>query len=95
MITFQSCDHTGEATRRLAPTNQTWGTTLTMEEPMGDEQLTTFQEANLKWLKRQVDNLQDEQHRADARPRVQQELWAAREELDNYVKTLREHGIKI
>jgi len=95
MITFRFCDHTGEATRRLAPTNQTWGTTLTMEEPMGDEQLTTFQEANLKWLKRQVDNLQDEQHRADARPRVQQELWAAREELDNYVKTLREHGIKI
>ena len=95
MITFRFCDHTGEATRRLAPTNQTWGTTLTMEEPMGDEQLSTFQEANLKWLKRQVDNLQDEQHRADARPRVQQELWAAREELDNYVKTLRDHGIKI
>jgi|TARA_Y100000385_G_scaffold179962_1_gene185870 hypothetical protein len=66
-----------------------------MEEPMGDEQLSTFQEANLKWLKRQVDNLQDEQHRADARPRVKQELWAAREELDNYVKTLRDHGIKI
>ena len=62
---------------------------------MGDEQLSTFQEANLKWLKRQVDNLQDEQHRADARPRVKQELWAAREELDNYVKTLRDHGIKI
>ncbi len=95
MITFRFCDHTGEATRRLAPTNQTWGTTLTMEEPMCDEQLSTFQEANLKWLKRQVDNLQDEQHRADARPRVQQELWAAREELDNYVKTLRDHGIKI
>ena len=62
---------------------------------MGDEQLTTFQEANLKWLKRQVDNLLEEQHRADARPRVQQELWAAREELDNYVKTLRDHGVKI
>ncbi len=62
---------------------------------MGDEQLSTFQEANLKWLKRQVDNLQDEQYRADARPRVKQELWAAREELDNYVKTLRDHGIKI
>ena len=62
---------------------------------MGDEQLSTFQEANLKWLKRRVDNLQDEQHRLDARPRVKQELWAAREELDNYVKTLRDYGVKI
>ena len=62
---------------------------------MGDEQLSAFQEANLKWLKRQVDNLQDEQHRLDALPRVKQELWAAREELDNYVKTLRDYGIKI
>ena len=32
---------------------------------MGDEQLSTFQAAQLKWLKRQVDNLQDEKGRSE------------------------------
>ena len=53
---------------------------------MGDAELTMFQQAQLRWLKRQVDNLQEEQWRDDARPRVKQELFAAREELDTYVK---------
>jgi hypothetical protein len=59
---------------------------------MGDEQLSTFQAAQLKWLKQQVDNLQDERYRKDARPNIQRELFAAREELDNFVKALREAG---
>lgn len=62
---------------------------------MGDEQLTTFQAAQLKWLKQQVDNLQDEKYRKDARPNIQRELFAAREELDNYVQALRDGGYKI
>ena len=62
---------------------------------MGDSDLTRFQAAQLNWLKRQVDALQEERYRRDARPNVQRELFAAREELDNYVKTLRDHGIKI
>lgn len=62
---------------------------------MGDEQLTTFQAAQLKWLKQQVDNLQDERYRKDARPNIQRELFAAREELDNYVQALRDGGYKI
>ena len=62
---------------------------------MGDEQLTTFQAVQLKWLKQQVDNLQDERYRKDARPNIQRELFAAREELDNYVQALRDGGYNI
>ena len=62
---------------------------------MGDEQLTTFQAAQLKWLKQQVDNLQDERYKKNARPNIQRELFAAREELDNYVQALRDRGYRI
>ena len=49
---------------------------------MGNEQLSKWQASQLEWLKRQVDNLADESKRDDARPRINQELFAAREELD-------------
>lgn len=62
---------------------------------MGNEQLSMFQAAQLKWLKRQVDNLQDEKGRRDARPGIERELWSARDELDDYVEALKEHGIVI
>ena len=62
---------------------------------MGDEQLSVFQASQLKWLKRQVDNLQDEKGRRDARPGIERELWAAMEELDNYVEQLKQIGIVI
>ncbi len=62
---------------------------------MGDEQLTKWQESQLKWLKRQVDNLADESRRQDARPKIEQELFAAREELDDYVEQLKKSGVKI
>ena len=62
---------------------------------MGDEQLTTFQATQLKWLKQQVDNLSDESKRDDARPRIEQELFAAMEELDDYVDALKEAGVNI
>ena len=62
---------------------------------MGDEQLSVFQAAQLKWLKQQVDNLQDEKSRSDARPGISRELFAAMEELDNYVEALKERGITI
>jgi len=54
-----------------------------------------FQSSQLKWLKQQVDNLADESKRNDARPRIEQELFAAREELDDYVDALKERGINI
>jgi hypothetical protein len=62
---------------------------------MGDEQLSVFQASQLKWLKRQVDSLQDEKGRTDARPGIERELWAAMEELDNYVEQLKQIGIVI
>ena len=62
---------------------------------MGDEQLSVFQSSQLKWLKQQVDNLADESKRNNARPRIEQELFAAREELDDYVDALKERGINI
>jgi hypothetical protein len=62
---------------------------------MGDQDLTTFQSAQLSWLKRQVDALQEERWRNDARPNVQRELFAAREELDTYVKNLQAAGKQI
>jgi len=62
---------------------------------MGDEQLSMFQAAQLKWLKQQVDNLQDEKGRRDARPGIERELWAARDELNDYVNQLKAIGIRI
>ena len=56
---------------------------------MGNEQLSKWQASQLEWLKRQVDNLADESKRDDARPRINQELFAAREELDNYVEKVK------
>ena len=58
-------------------------------------ELTKFQSQQLKWLKQQVQNLRDERGSRDARPRLEQELFAAREELDNYVEQLREHGYNV
>ena len=60
---------------------------------MGDEQLSMFQAAQLKWLKRQVDNLQDEKRRQDSRPGIERELWSARDELNDYVNQLKTIGI--
>lgn len=62
---------------------------------MGDAELSMFQQSQLRWLKQQVDALQDERYLRDARPNVQRELFAAREELDTYVKNLRAAGKQI
>ena len=46
------------------------------------EELSPFQEAQLKFFRRQVDNLIDEQLGRDPRPNLDRELFSAREELD-------------
>lgn len=56
------------------------------------EELSPFQEAQLKFFRRQVDNLIDEQLGREPRPNLDRELFSAREELDQYVKSLREIG---
>lgn len=73
----------------LAPDQRRWA--------MGDEELGTFQAAHLRFLKSQVNNLQDLRYTrsADYLPDLDRQLFAAREELDNYVGQLREHGKQI
>ncbi len=67
---------------------------------MDDKQLTPFQDSELKWLRRQVDRLQEQKHKTDAeqykyRVNVERELWSAREELSAFVKNLRKEGKQI
>ena len=67
---------------------------------MDDKQLTPFQESELKWLRCQVDSLQEQKHKTDAeqykyRLSVERELWSAREELSTFVKNLRKEGKQI
>ena len=57
--------------------------------------LNPFQESELKYLRRQVDTLQEEEHRRNAHPNAKQDLWVAREELDRFVRNLRAQGVNI
>ena len=62
---------------------------------MGNEQLSKHQQGVYTFLKQQVDNLADESRKNDARPRIEQELLAARIELDDFVEELKKSGVKI
>ena len=62
---------------------------------MGNEQLTKHQKGVYTFLKQQVDNLADESKSNDARPRIEQELLAARIELDDFVEELKKSGVQI
>ena len=59
--------------------------------------LSPAQESELKFLRQRVDRQQDEVYKNDARffPNAQNNLWAAREELDRYVRELRQLGHEI
>ena len=62
---------------------------------MGDEQLSPALKYEYRFLKQQVDRLEEERYRYDARPNIQQDLWRAREELKSFVSKLRTNGVKI
>jgi hypothetical protein len=67
---------------------------------MDDDKLNSFQQNELKWLRRQVDRLQDEKYKTDSeqysrRLNIERELWSAKEELSTFVKNLRKAGKKI
>ena len=67
---------------------------------MDDDKLKPFQENELKWLRRQVDRLQDEKYKTDSeqytrRLNIERELWSAKEELSVFVKNLRKAGKQI
>jgi hypothetical protein len=62
---------------------------------MGDEQLSPALKYEYRFLKQQVDRLEEERYRYDARPNIQQDLYRAREELKSFVSKLRTNGVKI
>ena len=57
--------------------------------------LNAAEEHILKYLRRQVDRLQDERYRTDARPSITNEIYAAQQELKRYVSELRKKGYNI
>ena len=62
---------------------------------MGDEQLSPALKYEYRFLKQQVDRLQDELGRKDRPLNTEQDLFRAREELKLFVFKLRKNGIKI
>ena len=62
---------------------------------MGDEALSPAQKFEYRFLKQQVNTLEEERYRYDARPNIQQDLYRAREELKSFVYKLRMNGVKI
>lgn len=64
-------------------------------DQMGDEALSPAQKFEYRFLKQQVNRLEEERYRYDARPNIQQDLFHAREELKSFVSKLRMNGVKI
>ena len=62
---------------------------------MGDEQLSPALKYEYRFLKQQVDRLQNELGRKDRPRNTEQDLVRAREELKSFVSKLRKNGIKI
>lgn len=59
------------------------------------QELSPAQRAEFDFLNRMVNRLQDESFRLDPHPNVQQDLWRAREELKQFVTSLRKEGFNI
>ena len=59
---------------------------------MTDSDLTAFQASQLQFLRQQVDKYQDERWRRGASTAAHNDLFAAREELKNFVTNLRKAG---
>jgi len=57
--------------------------------------LSPADEQILKYLRRQVDRLQDERYRTDARPSINNEIFAAQQELRRFTSELRKKGYNI
>ena len=62
---------------------------------MGDEALSPAQKFEYRFLKQQVNRLEEERYQSDASPNVQQDLFYAREDLKSFVSKLRMNGVKI
>jgi len=62
---------------------------------MENGKLNPFQESELKYLRQQVDRLQEEENRRDAHFNAKRDLWVARDELNNFVQEMRKAGVNI
>lgn len=58
-------------------------------------ELTPADKAILQYLRTQVDRLQDERYRQDARPSIANELQIAQRDLKQYTSDLRKKGYNI
>jgi hypothetical protein len=58
-------------------------------------QLTEAQEAELQFLRSRVDYAVDKERQVNAPPQAKQDLWYAREQLEQYVRKLRKDGYNI
>ena len=57
--------------------------------------LSPAEQAILQYLRNQVDRLQDERYRQDARPSIVNELQIAQRDLKQYTSDLRQKGYNI
>ena len=62
---------------------------------MGDEALSPALKYEYRFLKQQVDRLQNELGRKERPRNTEQDLFRAREELKFFVSNLRKNGVKI
>ena len=62
---------------------------------MGNEALSPAQKFEYRFLKQQVDNLEQERYSRDTRPNTERDLFQARKDLKEFVRKLRENGIQI
>ncbi len=58
-------------------------------------ELSPAEQAILQYLRNQVDRLQDERYRKDARPSIANELQIAQRDLTQYTSDLRQKGYNI
>ena len=59
------------------------------------DKLTPAEQAILQYLRTQVDRLQDERYRQDARPSIANELHIAQRDLKKFTSELRQKGYNI
>ena len=62
---------------------------------MGDEQLSPALKYEYRFLKQQVDRLQDELGRRGRPKNTEQDLFRAREELKSFISRMRMNGVNI
>ena len=62
---------------------------------MSDEDLTPADAAVLAYLRKQVDRLQDERYRQNARPSILNELQIAMRDLKRFTSAKRQQGFNI